>query len=170
MPNAETIDGVIDFVRQHEKNADLQAIRDGLQMITLHRKVDYESESYNATLGLTPRQFEVLEILYFNPAESATPATLSDEVGLTRSAMTSVLDSLEKPGHVSRSPHPRDRRMISICLTPSGREFIEERLPERYRRIARVVGQLSPHERDAMIRTYTKILKAISEDLAEGHK
>jgi len=170
MPNVETIKGIMDFARRLEKDIDLQAIRDGLQMMALHRKVEHASEEFLARWDLTPRQFEILEILYFSPDGVETPASLSDEVGLTRSAMTSVLDALEALGYIARGPHPKDRRMITISLAPVGREFIKERLPERYRSMADIVGGLLPTERQAMIQAYTKILDAIQEHLAEDQK
>jgi len=170
MPNAHTINGIVKFARQLEDDIDLQAIRDGLQMMTLHRKVEHASENHLAGWGLTPRQFEILETLYFSPDGAEIPASLSDEVGLTRSAMTSALDALEAPGYIARGPHPKDRRMITISLAPRGREFIEERLPERYRSMAEIVGGLLPAERQAMVRAYTKILQGLREHLAEDRK
>ncbi|MGH3586222.1 MAG: MarR family winged helix-turn-helix transcriptional regulator, partial [Pseudonocardia sp.] len=35
--------------------------------------------------------------------------------------LTSVLDRLERRGHVTRGPRPGDRRVVLIELTPSGR-------------------------------------------------
>lgn len=170
MPNAETIKGIMEFARDLEGDVDLQAIRDGLQMMTLHRKVEQAAEDDLARWGLTPRQFEILETLYFRSEGGATPAELSDEVRLTRSAMTSVLDALEALGYIVRGPHLKDRRMVTISLTSAGREFIEERLPDRYCRMAEIVGNLLPPERQAMVQGYTKILKAILEHLPEEGK
>ena len=170
MPNAKTIKGIMEFAKGLEGNVDLQAVRDGLEMMMLHRKVENASEDNLARWGLTPRQFEILETLYFDPDGVATPAGLSDEVGLTRSAMTSALDALEAPGYIARGPHPNDRRMITISLVPAGREFIEERLPERYRGMAEIVGSLLPVERRAMVQSYIKILDGIQKYLAEERK
>jgi len=170
MPNAEIIKGIVDFAEGLGGDVDLEAVRDGLQMMTLHRKVERAAESHLAMWGLTPRQFEILETLYFSPDGAATPAELSEQVGLTRSATTSALDALESPGYIARGPHPKDRRMITISLAPLGQEFIEERLPERYRHVAEAVGTLQPADRQVMIRAYIKIYDAIMEQIARDTK
>jgi len=164
MANENTIKGIVEFVREHG-DINLQAIRDGLKMWKLHRQAEHAIENDMANWGLTARQVEILEALYHNPNGCITPAELSDDVCLTRSAMTSALDSLEQLGHVVRAPHPRDRRMVTISLTSSGHEFIEKRLPERYARIAWIVGNLSPKDRQTMIRAYTVLLDVVVKDI-----
>jgi len=166
MPKDKTIQGIMEFVRGMG-DVDHQAVRDALECWRLHRQAEQAIENDLADWGLTPRQIEVLEVLYYDG--SATPAGLSDDVGLTRSAMTSALDSLERLGHVARSPHPSDRRMIAVSLTPSGRQFLEERLPQRYRHINRIIGYLSVQERQLMIRVYAKILDVLSREHAGGN-
>jgi DNA-binding MarR family transcriptional regulator len=84
--------------------------------------------------------------------------------------MTSSLDSLEKLGHTVRMPHPTDRRMVAICLTPSGREFIGQRLPQRYRRFHRVMSGLSKDERAVQLETYRKVLDLLSRAIVAEPK
>lgn len=166
MPNEETIEAIIQHVEELG-GIDAQAVRNGLEVCKLHRQTESAIEADLAKWGLSARQVEILESLFFRPDGTVTPAELSDEVGLTRSAMTSALDSLEQPGHIVRSPHASDRRMVTISLTPSGREFIEQRLPERYSRIARITNQISLKDRKTMVRVYTRILEVVVEDLRE---
>ena len=169
MPSEDRIKGIMEFVKGF-KDIDIQAVGDGLECWKLHRQVEQAFEDDIARWGLTPRQIEILEVLYFEPAGTATPAELSDEVNLTRSAMTSALDSLEQPGHIVRGPHPSDRRRIAISLTSSGREFIAQRLPERYRRMATVIGQISRKERQLLIQVYSKILDIFTDDSSGEEK
>ena len=70
----------------------------------------------------------------------------------------------------TRQPHPEDRRMILISLTPSGRTFIGKHLPERYRKAHRIVGCLTTGERKALVRIYSKVLDVLSTEGPEGHK
>ncbi|MCY2932057.1 MAG: MarR family transcriptional regulator [Planctomycetota bacterium] len=162
MPNQATIEGIVSFAGRME-GIDLEALREGLEIARVHRRVDQAIESDLAGWGLTARQVEIMESLYHN-ARALTPAELADEVGLTRSAMTSALDALESSGHTVRRPHPTDRRMVAITLTPSGRAFIEGRLPERYQRIHSIVSHLSKEERDLLLRTYAKVLAFLTDD------
>ena len=166
MPTEETIEAIVEHVKGLG-NIDAEAVKDGLEVCRLHRQTESAIETDLANWGLTARQVEILEVLFHHPEGTVTPAELSDEVGLTRSAMTSALDSLEQPGYIVRAPHARDRRMVTISLTPSGREFIGQRLPERYTRLARITSHLSLKDRKTMIRLYTKILVVVLDDIRE---
>ena len=50
-----------------------------------------------------------------------TVSELGAAAGTRPTTLTSVLDRLERRGHISRGPAPRDRRAVLIELTPSGR-------------------------------------------------
>lgn len=163
MPSHSTIHGIIDFAGRLD-GIDIGVLREGVEIWRLHREVQRAVESDLAGWGLTVSQIEIMESLYHNAEGVTTPAHLAEEVGLTRSAMTSVLDSLEKLGHASRTPHPTDRRMVAISLTPSGREFIGPRLSERYRKLSRIMDTLSKRERALLLNAYGKVL-----DLLMGH-
>jgi DNA-binding MarR family transcriptional regulator len=46
-------------------------------------------------------------------------------VGLTRGAMTTALDRIERAGYVRRLRHPDDRRGVLVELTDKGRQAID---------------------------------------------
>ncbi|MEI7836246.1 MAG: MarR family transcriptional regulator [Planctomycetota bacterium] len=165
MPSQTTIEGIVNFASRLE-GIDLQILREGFEIARLHRQLDQIIDNDTAGWGLTARQVEIMESLYHNGEKPLTPADLSDEVGLTRSAMTSALDGLEVLGHTLRRPHPTDRRMVTISLTPSGRRFIEQHLPERYQRVHRIVSHLSKEDRDRQLHTYAKVLAFLLADAA----
>jgi len=167
MPSPQTIEGMVAFAADLE-DVDSVALRKGLEIARLHRQVERAVETSLAGWGLTARQIEILESLYHNSAGVMTPADLSDEVGLTRSAMTSALDGLEKHGHTARGPHPTDRRMVVISLTPSGRAFIGGHLPDRYRKVSGIMEALSARERAVLLKTYRKVLDFLAADARES--
>jgi MarR family transcriptional repressor of emrRAB len=169
MPSERTIKRIVEYASRLG-GIDPKVLHEGLEIVRLHRQIEQVIENDLAGWGLTARQFEIMESLYHNTEGIMTPADLSDEVGLTRSAMTSSLDSLEKLGHTARMPHPTDRRMVAISLTSSGREFISQRLPQRYRRFHRIMGGLSRDERAIQLLTYRKVLDLLTHDIAEGPK
>lgn len=55
-----------------------------------------------------------------------TVSQLGSAVGARPSTLTSVLDRLERRGHVTRRQHPQDRRSVVIELTESGRVAADE--------------------------------------------
>ena len=50
-------------------------------------------------------------------------------LGIENSAMTGLVDRLEKSGFVRRAADPADRRALLICITPAGLEEIEKAKP-----------------------------------------
>ena len=65
-------------------------------------------------------------------AEQGQPISatrLVEHLGLGRTAMTSVVDRLERNGWVQRRPSPVDRRTADLVLTESGQALVEEIRP-----------------------------------------
>ena len=165
MPSEPTTKLIIEYARRLE-GIDPRVLEEGLRIARLHRQVEQVIENDLAGWGLNARQVEIIESLYLQPSGTMTPAELADEVGLTRSAMTSALDSLEKAGYTLRKAHSTDRRMVAIWLTGSGRRFISGRLPQRYAKLHRVMASLTSRERSCLVKTYTKVLDLLVSDMA----
>lgn len=67
-------------------------------------------------------QWMVLNVLAQEIA--TTPATIADNIGVDRSAVTRLLDRLEKKGLVLREHDKLDRRSVNIHLTDNGRKLM----------------------------------------------
>jgi DNA-binding MarR family transcriptional regulator len=162
---------ITDSVRHYlERLPDIDAeiVLEALSLLRLQHEVDMLSEILHSRLGFNARQMETLEALFHHPDRTLTPAQLADEVvHLTRSAMTSNLDSLERKGYLSRSAHKGDRRMIAVTLTEKGIKFCEEMLPLRYHDIAKAIGILSPDERRIVYSAYKRIAEYLKQALKE---
>jgi len=78
------------------------------------RKVEHET-------GLTPTQLVVIKIL--NDASPMKVSDLAKRMYLHPSTMVGILDRLEIKGLLERTKLGKDRRVVHICLTDSGREL-----------------------------------------------
>lgn len=87
-----------------------------------------------------------------------TPAELADRTGVTRATITGLVDTLEAAGFVTRTPHPDDRRMMSVGLTKRGEKLLVRILPAHFRRMAWLMEPLSEKERKTFVRLLTKVL------------
>jgi DNA-binding MarR family transcriptional regulator len=110
--------------------------------------------------GLSQGRFTVLMLLYdktCGKTHTLTPAQLAESSGVTRATMTGLVDTLERDGMVTRKPDPSDRRQLSVELTPRGMEFLNEIMPEHFRRIKVLLSVLGESERRTMVRLLGKI-------------
>lgn len=84
----------------------------------LVRRIHQVYERELSQLGITRVQSYVLLTL-FNE-DGLKIKELAERTGLDSSALTGILDRLEKSGFVQRVMDQEDRRSINICLTPQG--------------------------------------------------
>ena len=154
--------GISKFIKEH-KEIDPEKVKDGISLLHLHREIEMLSEMKASMHGLSARQIETLEAIFHHPERSLTPAQLADHTHLTRSAMTSNLDSLQHKGYIKRASHPEDRRMILITLTQKGIDFCHKNLSKRYHDIQYVMGVLSSKERQQLQDFYGRIISFLKE-------
>jgi DNA-binding MarR family transcriptional regulator len=65
-------------------------------------------------------------VLRYMDADTGTRAsTLAERSGLTRQALTQIVDDLERLGYVERRPDPDDRRAKLVVYTERGRTAFE---------------------------------------------
>jgi DNA-binding MarR family transcriptional regulator len=129
-------------------------------------------ESHLAQHDISQGRFGVLMALWGNCQRNGremplTPAELADRTGVTRATITGLVDTLERAGYVTRTPHPDDRRMMSVGLTRAGEKLLSQILPEHFRRMAWLMGLLSESERKVFVGLLTKVLERAAEQPAE---
>ncbi|WP_250214624.1 MarR family winged helix-turn-helix transcriptional regulator [Acrocarpospora catenulata] len=110
--------------------------------------------------SLTPTQLATLAAVERHTA--MTPGELAEHEKVQPPSMTRVIANLEERGLVARSPHPSDRRQVSISVTPDGAALLKEerRLKEAW--LAQRLKDLTPEER-ATLRLAAPILERLSQ-------
>ena len=83
--------------------------------------------------GITLAQLRMLNALQEQPDNSA--ADLSRICYITPQSMQAVVQRAEKEGWITRTPSPRNRRVLTASLTPKGRR-VQERGMELWSQIA----------------------------------
>jgi DNA-binding MarR family transcriptional regulator len=104
------------------------------------RAIDLHSKQLERQVGLTVPQLLILHAIA--RAGHLPVSAIAREVSLSHGTVTSVLDRLEKRGHVARQRDNRDRRVVSVTLTPTGRTILgkapgllQENFVARYSRL-----------------------------------
>ena len=99
------------------------------------------SRAFFERWDLSPSQFNVLNLLRFNPA-GLSQTDLSRQLIMHRSNLTGLVDRLEKRGLVTRREVAADRRAYSVVLTTAGTRLLGDILPRYYAEAARVWERL----------------------------
>ena len=105
------------------------------------------------------RQFRVCAALFEG---SRSMKELSQELGVSQSAITQIADRLEAAGMVTRGAVGDDRRVRNLELTPRARQLLRRREEGRIERVSDILRQISPADRDAMMRALS-VLKGAAE-------
>lgn len=127
-------------------------------------------EGYLAKHEVSHGRFGVLMALWGNcrradcdAQKALTPAELAERTGVTRATITGLVDTLERDGLVTRSPHHEDRRMLSVELTPEGERVLAGILPGHFRQMAWLMEPLTEDERKSFVRLLSKILERAAQ-------
>lgn len=78
--------------------------------------------------------------------EAATPGRLSTAMHLSAPATSAMLDRLERAGHVTRSPHPADRRSVVVEVTDHALDVGGRMFGHLARRLSPVLDHYSDDE------------------------
>nr|BFE49901.1 hypothetical protein GCM10017745_33280 [Saccharothrix mutabilis subsp. capreolus] len=88
------------------------------------------------------------------------PARLAELSGTTRSAMSNLINTLEKAGLVERSRDGQDRRVVFVALTEEGRRAVSGVFPTQNAREARWFEVLDAGERALLVELIRRVVAA----------
>lgn len=133
--------------------------------------------AYGATYSELARQFAATEGLHSTDAVALieilaaeergtplSPARLSERIGLTAGATSTLLNRLELAGHVLRSRVHSDRRIVTLHSTPGVQAIADDFFEPLGERIAKVLGKYPPE----LLGTFENMLGDLTETM-EGY-
>ena len=108
-------------------------------------------------------QFRVLAVLAdLGPARAGrVPRGLR----LEASTVTRLADRLVASGHITRGGDPQHRGVVTLALTPSGRDLVAQVATWRNGELSRILEELAPGDREAV----TWALRLLIEAAGEGY-
>lgn len=139
--------------------ADLDALRASFDLIRLATLLVQQIESrVHRPAGWSMAGFRVMFCVWV--AGELEPREIARFSGLSRAAVSSALNTLERDGLIERHRESTDRRLVTVRLTPDG----ERRLGRAYREQNVVeqafFGGLSGRELDAFVRSIQRLLRS----------
>lgn len=107
------------------------------------------AESHMDQEGLTPQRVRLMALLMENGPMMMR--SLRNELGVTATNITALVDALEKDGMVTRQPHPSDRRATMIELTAKAERKMTENCAHFKERVSELFGVFSAAEQKTLL-------------------
>lgn len=110
--------------------------------------------------GVTVQRWRVLMVLMNDDGR-----TMSELVRMTliaQSALSRVIDQMERDGFVERRTSSRDNRVVEVHLTDHGRDTYWKIVPDAEQHGADILAGLTPTEREQLFTLLHRVLETVS--------
>jgi DNA-binding MarR family transcriptional regulator len=99
-------------------------------LLNVHARVTARVESALAEAGFPPLSwYDVLWPLHRAPGRRLRVGALAEQVTLSRTGLTRLLDRVERDGLIRREPAPEDRRGSYVVITAAGSAVLRKMWP-----------------------------------------
>jgi DNA-binding MarR family transcriptional regulator len=99
-------------------------------VLNAHARLTAQIEDALAQAGLPQLGwYDVLWALHRAPGKRLRMGELADEVTISRSGLTRLVDRIEAAGLLERRPSPEDRRAVEVAITPAGSKLLRKMWP-----------------------------------------
>ncbi len=95
-----------------------------------------------------------------------TMTEVSEKLHITKPAVTSLVDRLEKNRFLKRLAHPRDRRISLLEIQPKGKKIVRKVQGHILPLLLRTLDAFGPKERKLISRFYTRLSRTLDEILS----
>lgn len=119
---------------------------------------NYRLRAARSGFGVGATEMMALAMLFVEGPSN--PTALAAHLSLTTASATELIDRLERAGHVSRAPHPTDRRMVVVGMT----EVASTRMERMFRRAAEATATAAQPLTVAELRAVTRFLYDVAEE------
>jgi DNA-binding MarR family transcriptional regulator len=143
---------------------------DGIRSVLYRRDVAVARHraTLARTLGLT--DIEMLALVHLAERGELAPSELGRLRDLSSGGATALVQRLERARHVTRTPHPTDRRSTLVRLRPETAQRLKDAESPPYRALAAFAGALTSAERRVVTGVLDR-LASLSEELeASGRR
>ncbi len=124
------------------------------------RAMDRFDEAACVALGLGRSDLRALNLLEHGPLGASA---LARQLGLTRPAVTALIDRLTGAGYVARVPVPGDRRATTVELRPATWQAFARVYRPLGEQVHAATGELTAGEREIVVGALTTIARAFDD-------
>jgi DNA-binding MarR family transcriptional regulator len=127
-------------------------------IVGLIKKYQFRDRNEVTSFGISVSQCYVLETLYFQKA--LTMKKLAEQMHLTISTITRIVDQLEKKKFIERKQDDKDLRIRRITLTPEGEKIFLKSWANVFESEREIFENIKPGHR--------KVLLSLLKDLNDS--
>lgn len=132
----------------------------------IHQKLRLEFEELFVD-ELTDKQHIVLD--FVEQKGGSSPIQIAQQLGITQSAVSQLLNTLEKKEWVRRSINPQNRRELQVELSEKAKTYLENMRKIELAIIEKYYSKLSLEEINTLTSIYTKLDQLIvNQNEGEG--
>ena len=124
--------------------------------VSMHRSMR-DFSTYAKEIGLSMAQLGAMFQIYHRGCVGVTD--LGDQLGVTSSAASQLLERLVQQELVQRSEDPSDRRVKQIVLTDKGRQVLQDGIHAREIWLSDLAQALSDGEKEAIIAALNPLIE-----------
>lgn len=108
--------------------------------------------------GVTVAEWVILRGMF--DVEITSPSALASSMGLTRGAVSKLIDRLHAKKLLTRVEATKDRRFQDVSLTATGRKLVPHLAALADKNDSEFFSHLSPEERNRLVTTLKKLVRA----------
>ncbi len=125
--------------------------------------LDRDQSEEVAGMGLTPLQFNILTTLH-RSHQPLTMGALAQMLVVRPTNLSGNINTLAERGLVRRELNISDQRSLLAVITPAGVEFLATHLPNHWRRLERLMDQLSREQRSDLVGLLKLLVQSIGAE------
>ena len=119
----------------------------------------------SVALSVNRRDFDAMQHLIQNGALS--PTEIAHRLGVTTAAATVIVDRLTAVGHVTRQPHPTDRRGVLVVPNPESVTQAMERIMPLIMGVDRALDDFGTAEQAAITEYLRRVVELYREQITD---
>jgi len=156
-------DLAVERTKERFPDTDVDAMSIVLWLHRIANVVTYDLESsVHRPRGLSWPAFRLMFTIWVSGTMESKAA--AGQSGMSRAAVSSLTNTLDNLGLVSRTPDTADKRKILLSLTDTGRETLEAALRENNVQESKWTADLTPDESAELLRLLRKLGDVASRD------
>ncbi len=138
----------------------------GYELTQGMQKLYISMKPRNFIKGIKPTQMMVMMCVYHNTKDekTTTPSVICEELGLSKSALSAILNILEEKALIERHLSSDDRRMLILKLTDGAINLIGQYHDKIHKSIQEFTEYLGNEDTDEFIRLVNKANKFFAKD------